>query len=209
MSLEYTSVATNTVISSSSSVFTFVFSLIICRDPFRWSSFVAAVLSLLGCSLVAAQAPQNVSKSAVTNSNFGDLLALVSAGMFALSSVLLRKHAPQDLDMNSYMGVTGLLALTAAPALLYTADAFAWERFVAPSPRVFAALTANALFGCTLANYFYNSALLLLSPLVANMCLSLSIPLSALTDEFVLGQHRFSAAWMVGASTVAAAVVVA
>jgi len=94
MSLVYTSVATNTVLSSTSSVFTFFFSIVICRDPFRWPSFCAAVFSFAGCTIVAIQAPSNISKDAVTNSSFGDVLVLVSSAMFAFVSVLLRKLAP-------------------------------------------------------------------------------------------------------------------
>mmetsp|Transcript_40655 Transcript_40655/g.107491 ORF Transcript_40655/g.107491 Transcript_40655/m.107491 type:complete len:393 (-) Transcript_40655:239-1417(-) len=209
ISLEYTSVATNTVLSSTTSVFTFLLSLLICKDTFRWSSLGAAVLSLLGCSVVACQVPQNIQEDAVTNSVLGDVLALTSAGMFALSSVLLRRFAPEDLDLGSYMGVTGLIALGLAPGLLYAAHVRGLEQFSLPERATLAALIVNALFGCTLANYLYNSALLLLSPLVANICLSLSIPVSALMDEALLGQHRFSATWALGAAVTTLGAVIA
>lgn len=209
VSLSHTSVATNTVLSSTSTVFTFVFSLMICREPFRWLSFASAVLSFAGCAIVAMSAPQTLDKSAVVNSNLGDALTVLAAAMFALGSVLLRKFAPEDLDLSAYMGTTGLLAACAAPALLFGAHVAGVESWEAPPQRVLAALTLNAALGCALANYLYNSALLLLSPLVSNICLSLSIPISAILDEVVLGQHRFSALWVLGASTVIASVVLA
>lgn len=209
MSLEYTSVATNTVISSTSSIFTFCFSWALCREPFRLANLAAAMLCLCGCSIVAAHSPQNVSKGAISNSGFGDFLALASAAVFALSSVLLRKWAPPDLQMDAYMGVTGLLSWLAAPAVLGVAHLFGLEIFGMPHRDVLAMLVLNALLGCTLANYCYNSAVLLLSPLVANVCLSLGIPLSAMVDEALLGEHRFSSWWKLGAAAVAAAVVVA
>merc|ERR1712061_456044 len=83
------------------------------------------------------------------------------------------------------------------------------EFFRQPSPTTLLSLTANALLGCTFANYLYTSALLLLSPIVANVCLSLSIPLSALADEVVLRQHRFSLEWFLGAALVTCGVVLA
>jgi len=209
LSLEYTSVATNTVLSSTTSVFTFLLSLLICKDTFRWSSLSAAILSLLGCSVVACQVPKNLEASAVTNSTLGDALALTSAGLFALASVLLRRFAPDDLDLGSYMGVTGLIALGIAPGLLYVAHIGGLEQFALPTRTTAAALIVNAVFGCTLANYLYNSALLVLSPLVANICLSLSIPVSALMDEVLLGQHRFSSTWALGAAVTTAGAVLA
>lgn len=209
LSLEYTSIATNTVLSSTSSVFTFLLSLLICNDTFRWSSLGASILSLLGCSVVAYQVPQNLRAGVVSNSGLGDALALASACMFALASVLLRRFAPDDLDLGSYMGITGLIALGLSPGVLCAAHLGGLEQFSLPTRNTLAALTVNAVFGCTLANYLYNSALLLLSPLVANICLSLSIPVSALMDEALLGQHRFSTGWAFGAAVTTAGAIVA
>lgn len=209
VSLLHTSVATNTVISSSSSVFTFIFSLLIYKDPFRWLSCSAAAFSFLGCAVVALQSPRNMSSSAVTNSTFGDGLAFTAAALFALVSVLLRRLAPEGFDLGSFMGLNGLLSVGVSPVLLYAAHTSGIEPFKPPSPNTLACLAANALIGCTLANYLYTSALLLLSPLVANVCLSFSIPLSAFVDEVLLQQHQFSVGWAVGASLVAASVVCA
>jgi len=206
LSLEHTSVATNTVLSSTSSVFTFVFSLCICRDRFRWRTCGAAFLSCCGCAMVARQSPETLSADAVTTSSFGDALAVSSAALFALASVLLRKWAPRELDMSTYMGVNGLLSLVLAPVLLSVVHFGGMESFTAPSGRIMVALAMNAVFGCSCANYLYTRAMMLLTPVVANMYMCLSIPLSALTDEVLLGEHRFSFWWAVGASMSCAAV---
>ncbi len=34
---------------------------------------------------------------------------------------------------------------------------------------------------------------------VTTVCMSLSIPISALADELVMQQHRFSSGWLIGA----------
>lgn len=200
ISLLHTSVATNTVLSSTSSIFTFVFSLFICHDPFRWRTFCAALLSCLGCAMVAKEAPQNLQADAVTTSSFGDTLALTSAALFALASVLLRRWAPQEIDMTSYLGVNGLLSIVLAPGVLFVAHVGGLESFKAPTVKTLLALALNAVAGCSFANYLYTRALLLLSPVVANMYMSLSIPCSAVVDELLLGQHRFSLGWAAGAS---------
>lgn len=209
VSLLYTSVATNTVLSSTSSVWTFIFSLLICHDPFRWLSFGAASFSFLGCAIVAFQSPRNMHADAVTNSMLGDGLALASAAMFALASVMLRRWAPEEFDTGFFMGMNGLLVLGLSPALLAGADCLGVESFQSPSAHTLAFLALNALLGCTFANYLYTSALLLLSPLIATVCMSLSIPISALTDEVLLQEHRFSAGWAAGAALVSTGVVLA
>lgn len=209
MSLLHTSVATNTVLSSTSSGFTFIFSIFICRERFRWHSFWAAFLSFAGCTVVTFESPQNLSSVAINNSSLGDSLALASAAMFALVSVLLRRFAPLELDLSSFMGMNGLLTLLISPILLFAAHSGGMEPFKAPSLTTVLSLTANALLGCTFANYLYTSALMLLSPIVTNVCLSLSIPLSALADEAILQQHRFSLGWALGAALVGVGVIFA
>jgi len=209
MSLVHTSLATNTVLSSASSVFTFGFSLLICRDPFRWLSFGAALLSFMGCSLVAMDAPGKISQDAVSNSTVGDALALCSAALFSLVSVLLRRFAGDEVDMGLFMGLNGLIALCLSPALLWGAHSGGVEAFTTPSSETIWLLALNALLGCTIANYLYTSAMMLLSPLVASVCLSLSIPLSAATDGLLLKQHSFDAVWKAGAALVVAGVICA
>merc|ERR1712048_789176 len=102
--------------------------------------------------------------------------------------------------------MNGLLALGLSPVLLYVAHTCGIECFRPPPPHTLLFLTANALLGSTFANYLYTSALLLLSPIVTSVCLSLSIPLSALADEVFLQQHRFSAGWAMGAGLVSCGV---
>lgn len=209
LSLLYTSVATNTVLSSTSSVFVFFFSLLICRDRFRPCSCAASFASFMGCVIVSMESPRNVAETAVTNSGFGDILTLSSAALFALVSVMLRKLAPEEFDLSFWMGLNGLLALGLSPGVLYAAHQLGVEDFRPPPGNTLLALTVNAVLGSTCANYLYTNALLLLSPLVSTVCMSLSIPISALTDEVVLHQHSFSMGWLIGAGFVSASVVFA
>lgn len=122
---------------------------------------------------------------------------------------MLQKMAPQEFDLSFFMGMNGLLAIGLSPGVLYAANRFGFEDFSAPTGTALVALSVNAVLGSTCANYLYTSALLLLSPLVSTVCMSLSIPISALTDEFFLRQHSFSVGWLIGATFVASGVVFA
>eukprot|EP00927_Polykrikos_kofoidii_P044835 TRINITY_DN38710_c0_g1_i1.p1 TRINITY_DN38710_c0_g1~~TRINITY_DN38710_c0_g1_i1.p1 ORF type:complete len:396 (-),score=60.47 TRINITY_DN38710_c0_g1_i1:153-1340(-) len=199
-SLLYTSVATSTVLSSTSSVFAFFFSLVICREPFRILSFGAALLSFAGCSVVALQTPGRVNDSAIPSTTLGTVLTVSASALFALVSVLLRRMAPPDVDMSRFMGMTGVFSAVAAPGLLFAAHRSGLETFQTPPIGTLGIMTLNALLGCTLANYLYNSAILLLSPLLATVCMSMSIPVSAFVDQILLSEHRFSIGWICGAA---------
>merc|ERR1711920_42007 len=118
----------------------------------------------------------------VTSSNFGAALTLAASATFAFASTVLRRLAPKDIDLGHLMGVTGLIVICLSPCLLLSADHLGVEPFGMPSRDIFEALTLNALLGCTLPNYLYTCALLMLSPLVATVTLSLSIPVSAIVD---------------------------
>mmetsp|Transcript_11080 Transcript_11080/g.29339 ORF Transcript_11080/g.29339 Transcript_11080/m.29339 type:complete len:366 (-) Transcript_11080:134-1231(-) len=205
-SLRRTSVATNTVLSSSSSVFTFIFSLIVLQDPFKWRSFIAVCLSIIGCTIVVFRNPETMSEDAVENTLVGDALTLLSSVLFASATVLLKKLAPPDLDVSMFFGLSGLFVLVVSPVFIFVAGVLGIEQPNRPEPATLAALGLNAVLGSTLANYLWGSAMLLLSPLVANTCLSLSIPLSAFADEVLLRQQSFSLGWMLGAGLVVAAV---
>jgi len=210
LSLAHTSLASNTVLSSTSTAFTFIFSLMILKDSFRWLSFGAAILSFVGCSVVAISTPRSISRSAVANTEDGDILALLSAAMFSLNSVLLTRVAPEHgVDMGHFLGMNGILALILAPVLLYIADSTGAEPFRMPNSETVVVLTMNAILGSTIASYLYASSLQLLSPLVANVCLSLSIPLSAVTDATLLKQHKFTAEWGAGATITVVGVICA
>lgn len=225
MSLLQTSVATNTVLSSTSSIFTLLFSLVIFGDSIRWLSFLAAFCTFLGCTAVTLQAPSPVGANAVPNSFMGDVLALVSAALFALTSVLLRRCSSlatagnggadgggggeDDIEPEAFLGMNGFISLCLAPFLLFAAHESGWESFRQPEPETLVFLAMNAFLGGMVANYLYTSALFLLSPLMASVTLSLSIPLAAFADEVLLGQHRFSFGWILGATLSASGVVFA
>jgi len=107
------------------------------------------------------------------------------------------------------MGWNGMISMCASPVLLLAAHWFGFEEFRPPSGTILVVLTLNALIGSTFANYLYTSAVLLLSPLVATVCMSLSIPLSAFVDGVLLQEHQFSTGWLMGAGLVAGSAVLA
>lgn len=202
LSLAHTDLATNTVLSSTSSIFTLCFSVLLNRDNLRWLSILAALISFVGCMIVVAQSPSGDARLAVGTSSLGYALAIFSAAMSSLASVLFQKHCPAGLDPSMFMATNGVLAGLFSPLLLYALHRLSLESFHVPTAETLIFLCANAIMGSTLAMYLYTRALLLLSPLVANICLTLSIPTAALTDG-IMKRHSFSIGWMFGASIMA------
>ncbi|CAK9084024.1 unnamed protein product [Durusdinium trenchii] len=104
VSLLHTSVATNTVLSSTSSIFTFVLSLLT-GNHFRPRSCVGVLLCFLGSCLVAFQTPTDASTWAVHSTYTGEALALLAAALFSLCSVLLEHQSGRDFDPGLFLGL--------------------------------------------------------------------------------------------------------
>lgn len=79
-------------------------------------------------------------------------------------------------------GLIGLSTCLLLAPLLAINHVLALERFAAPSRTTLLALTLNALLGSVLSNMLLARAMLLASPLVGTVGLSLSIPLAILSD---------------------------
>eukprot|EP00435_Cladocopium_sp_Y103_P015628 s1502_g3.t2 len=101
------------------------------------------------------KAPVDASARAVHTTWPGAVLALASAALFSLCSVLLDKLSPQNFDPGLFLGLNGVLALAFTPFILGIANLLQL-----PDRQVLAMLVLNASLGCLFANYLYSCALL-------------------------------------------------
>ena len=75
------------------------------------------------------------------------------------------------------------------------------ESFAFPSGQVWLYLTVNGLVGTVLSDYLWLLSVLLTSPLVSTVGLSLSIPLAMITDVIIKGK-TFTFLYFLGTSLV-------
>lgn len=181
--LQLSSVSSVTIISASSSLWTLVIAALRERKQPSLGRVVAVLLTFGGVLLVMLVGTKR--RHVDTGMRlWGDCAALVSAVTYGLYAVQLRAEVRSEavLPMPLLFGLIGLAcALLLWPWLLILHMA-GLELFGWPSRAAALAIVANALVGTVLSNMLLARAMLLASPLLATVGLSLAIPLAMLSD---------------------------
>lgn len=107
----------NTILSSTSSLFTFLVSLAFLGEKFTWVKLFSVLLCMGGTIIVSLGDSQIGLSTIASNPFLGDILALVSAGLYAVYITLIRKKLPDDdgksghVSMAQFLGYLGLFNL--------------------------------------------------------------------------------------------------
>ncbi|ODO04485.1 hypothetical protein I350_05088 [Cryptococcus amylolentus CBS 6273] len=195
-SLAWTSVASVTILSSTTGFFTLALGRICGVESLTTTKLFAVLASFLGVILVT-HSDSTISPSSdpsfplpidkPTHPIFGDVLALTSAAFYAIYVILLKVRVVDEerADMQLMLGFAGLFntifLIPIFPILHYTSI----EPFqLPPSPSAWLICLIN--FFITLSSdYLYVLAMLKTTPTLVTVGLSLTIPL-ALVGEVVL-----------------------
>ncbi|CAK5280569.1 unnamed protein product [Mycena citricolor] len=199
--LDYTSVASATILSSMSGFFTLGIGRIFRVESLSLAKIGAVITSFTGVILVSLsdsvlpQQPAGAASRPLAHSAYiaprpvlGDVLALTSAFFYALYVILLkvRIRTESRVDMQLFFGFVGLFNIIAGfPAALL----LSWigvEQLELPGKASMAALVVNMAITWS-SDYLYVLAMLKTTPLVVTVGLSLTIPIAVLGD-FLLGR---------------------
>lgn len=109
----------NTILSSASSLFTFLVSLAFLGEKFTWLKLISVLLCMAGTVIVSFGDSETSSslREIASHPLLGDILALVSAGLYAVYITLIRKKLPDDdgksghASMALFLGFLGLFNL--------------------------------------------------------------------------------------------------
>jgi drug/metabolite transporter (DMT)-like permease len=198
--LSYARLSTVTVLTSTASIFALIFEFFLLHDvAVRPVTAAAAVLSTLGCVIVSAEvfdAAGDTEDAGKKTEITGIVLALVSAGISGLFSVLIKKLRIADFTFFLPCMSAGILAI--GPIVVGVSSAGA-----GPSLTVVAAVLLNGSVGMA-GNFAQMKAISILSPVVVNVALACLIPLSILWDAVGRG-NGVSVIFLVGAGVVVAA----
>ncbi|QCE11590.1 Solute carrier family 35 member SLC35F1/F2/F6 [Vigna unguiculata] len=96
LSLKYTTVTSNTILSSASSLFTFLVSLAFLGERFTWLKLFSVLLCMGGTIIVSLGDSQSGLKAIASNPLLGDIFALLSAGLYAVYITLIRMKLPDN-----------------------------------------------------------------------------------------------------------------
>ncbi|KAF8898624.1 hypothetical protein BD779DRAFT_1484858 [Infundibulicybe gibba] len=192
-SLDYTSVASATILSSMSGFFTLGIGRLFRVETLTFAKIGAVLTSFSGVLLVSlsdsSAKPEGASHRIVTHSAnharrpvLGDALALLSAIFYALYVILLKVKIQSEsrVDMQLFFGFVGLFNILSCWPIGIILHLTGVEVFALPTTNqvVYAILLNMAI---TLSSdYLYVLAMLKTTPLVVTVGLSLTIPLAVL-----------------------------
>ncbi|KAH9728863.1 solute carrier family 35 member f5 [Citrus sinensis] len=191
LSLKYTTVTSNTILSSTSSLFTFLVSLLFLGEKFTWVKLVSVLLCMAGTIIVSLGDSENSSSVSATASNplLGDILSLASAGLYAVYITLIRKKLPDDdgkngdASMAQFLGFLGLFNLIIFLPVALILHFTKLEPFYRLTLKQFCLIVGKGLLDNVLSDYLWAKAVLLTTATVATAGLTIQVPLAAVVDS--------------------------
>jgi len=207
--LEYTSVASSTILTSTSSIWTLVFGAAVRVESFTFKKLIGVLASLAGIILISTvdlagkdndDNRGNFPHKTQGEIAIGDTMAFGSALMYGLYTVVMKKRIGNEdrVNMPLFFGLVGLFNVV-----------FLWPGFLIlhftgvetfqfpPTGKIWTIVLLNSA-SSFLSDYCWAYAMLLTTPLVVTVGLSMSIPLS-LIGQMILSAQYSSALYWVGA----------
>lgn len=193
MALQYTSASNQTVLGSTTAMFTLFVGVYLKVDRLTSKKLICVATSLAGVVLI------NVSENHVgendgnkfkpKNPPLGNLLALLGAFCYALYLLTMKVKCgtgKKTTNERQLFGFVGVFSFFLGIPTLAVLDYFDIEKFSLPPTRsVFAMIIINAIFS-VISDYVTILAMLLTSPLVTSLALTSSIPITILADFIIL-----------------------
>ncbi|KAG5940272.1 hypothetical protein E4U60_000552 [Claviceps pazoutovae] len=209
--LEYTSVASVTILTSTSSAWTLVFGALFRVETFSMRKLIGVMASLVGIVLIST-----VDLSGESDENrgsfphktpsqiaIGDAMAFFSAIMYGLYVTVMKRRVGNEdkVDMRLFFGLVGTFNLLLLWPLFFILDWTSIEPFeMPPTATVVTVIVVNSV-ASFVSDICWAFAMLLTTPLVVTVGLSLTIPLSLIGEMVQYGQYSSFVYW-IGAAVV-------
>ncbi|RFU76778.1 vacuolar membrane [Trichoderma arundinaceum] len=231
--LEYTSVASVTILTSTSSVWTLVFGAIFGVETFSMRKLVGVLASLTGImliSMVDLSGKSDENRGSFPHKSpgqiaLGDAMAFLSAVVYGIYvTVMKRRVGDEDkVNMQLFFGLVGVFNLALLWPLFFilhwtdiepvcAISPFAEPQFnfansvlllqfeLPPTSQIWTIIIVNAV-ASFVSDISWALAMLLTTPLVVTVGLSLTIPLSLIGEIFQYQQYSSFVYW-IGAAVV-------
>jgi solute carrier family 35 protein F5 len=225
--LEYTSVASSTILTSTSSIWTLILGAAMRVERFSYKKLLGVLASLTGIILISsvdlAGKDNDENRGSFPHKSqaqiaVGDTMAFGSAIMYGAYTVLMKKRIGNEdrVNMPLFFGLVGLfnvVFLWPGFLILHFSGVETFE--LPPAGRIWTIIIVRPLtpflissntaqlnsLSSFISDYCWAYAMLLTSPLVVTVGLSMSIPLS-LIGQIVLSSQYSGAWYWVGAFVV-------
>ncbi|UKZ93806.1 uncharacterized protein TrAFT101_008714 [Trichoderma asperellum] len=209
--LQYTSVASVTILTSTSSVWTLVFGAIFGVETFSMRKLIGVLASLTGVALISM-----VDLSGKSDENrgsfphktpgqiaLGDTMAFMSAVLYGIYVTVMKRRVGNEdkVNMQLFFGLVGVFNLSLLWPLFFVLHWTGMEPFeLPPTSQIWTIVIVNAV-ASFVSDLCWALAMLLTTPLVVTVGLSLTIPLSLIGEIFQYQQYSSFIYW-IGAAVV-------
>lgn len=206
--LEYTTVGSATILTSTSSIWTLLCGTFIGVENFTLRKLLGVLASLAGVGLISSidvgsgddtdrgSFPHKTAREIAV----GDALALVSAVVYGLYAVFIKKRVGDEsrVNMPLFFGIVGLLNICLMwPGFLFLHITGIEPFAMPPTARVVLIIIVNST-SSLVSDFCWAFAMLLTSPLIVTVGLSLTIPLSLVGQIFLDGLYTGWMYWFGG-----------
>nr|CAG8454330.1 15007_t:CDS:2 [Entrophospora candida] len=198
-SLAYTNVASSTILSSMSCFFTLVIGTLFGIEKFSLIKLVAVCVSVIGVILISTRDTAGSPQDQPIKPLIGDSLALIGAIFYGCYTVLLKLRIQNEsrVDMPLFFGFVGLFNVILLWPGFFLLDILEIEKLqLPPNGTIWTMVIINALIGTFLSDYLWLLSMLMTSPLVVTLGLSLAIPLALIGDIFFKGIVADEGYWL-------------
>lgn len=206
--LEYTTVASSTILASTSSIWTLLCGALLRVERFTLRKFIGVCASLAGVVLIST-----IDVSGETDENrgsfphktprelaIGDTMAFVSAVLYGFYAVFMKKRIGDESKVNMplFFGLVGTFNVVMLWPGLVILHLTAIEPFeLPPTNRILTIVLVNSA-SSLVSDFCWAYSMLLTSPLIVTVGLSLTIPLS-LIGQMVLDKQYSGPLYWLGA----------
>ncbi|KAE9969930.1 hypothetical protein EG328_006611 [Venturia inaequalis] len=211
--LEYTTVSSATILTSTSSIWTLLIGTLWGVEHFTIKKFLGVLVSVAGIVLIST-----VDMSGETDKNrgsfphktmeeiaIGDAMAFISAVLYGLYAVVMKKRIGDEsrVNMPVFFGLVGLFNVLFMWPGFFILHLTGIEQFqLPPGGKVLTIILTNST-SSILSDFAWAYAMLLTSPLIVTVGLSLTIPLSLIVQIVLHGQYASLIYWFGAALIVA------
>ncbi|KAF2734503.1 hypothetical protein EJ04DRAFT_466608 [Polyplosphaeria fusca] len=207
--LEYTTVASSTILASTSSIWTLLCGALMRVERFTLRKFLGVIASLAGIVLISS-----VDVSGDTDENrgsfphktpkelaIGDIMAGLSAMLYGFYAVFMKKRIGDESKVNMplFFGLVGLFNVVLLWPGLVILSLTGIEPFELPPTNKIVTIVLVNSASSLVSDFCWAYSMLLTSPLIVTVGLSLTIPLS-LIGQMVLDKQYSGVLYWLGAA---------